>query len=105
MSMSAVNRPRAENLRQLPTLAVQTPDSPTVSENARALAKRYGISYVLELKLETPQARYWFCTKGLPAPGTASAEQQIRADMHFPESWIEGYVTMDLKEPNEDGDY
>jgi hypothetical protein len=93
-------RPRAEYLRELPTLDVETPDSDRVPQELRDLARRHGVDYVLELKLETPAARYWLCTKGLPGPrawGLGEAADRLTA----PEAWVEGYVTV---EPVGDGE-
>ena len=93
-------RPRAEYLRQLPTLAVKRPESEGVPEEFRDLARRHGVDYVLELKLETPTARYWLCTKGLPGPRTWGLGEA--AGLAAPEAWIEGYVTA---EPVGDGEF
>jgi hypothetical protein len=88
-------RPRAESLRGLPTLDVETPESDRVHEVLRDLARRHGVDYVLESKLETPTARYWLCTKGLPGPCAWGV-------LIAPEAWVEGYVTV---EPVGDGEF
>jgi len=87
-------RPTAEYLRQLPTLGTATPDSPNLPEAVRDRAPRHGVDYVLELKLETPRACYWLCTKGLPAP---------RAINDGMDNWVVGYVTVEPMIPDEDG--
>lgn len=56
-------RPRAQYLRQLPTLARQTPEqAPPVLQE---LVRDKDIVFLLELKLETPSVRYWLCAQGL----------------------------------------
>jgi hypothetical protein len=93
-------RPRADYLRQLPTLDTQTPDSPNVPEDLRALARRHGVDYALELKLETPTARYWLCTRGLSAPRTVpAAEAGGPLPVQLPDGWVEGYVTVEPVPP------
>jgi len=59
-------RPRAQYLRQLPTLARQTAEQ--LPPRLREAAGGKGLAVGLELKLETPGARYWLCTQGLPEP-------------------------------------
>jgi hypothetical protein len=75
-------RPRAQYLKQLPTLTRQTAgDGPP---RFRELAREQSVDFVLELKLQTPGARYWLCTQGLsePLPG-------------LPRSWVVDYITPD----------
>jgi hypothetical protein len=91
MTMVKAIRPRAEHLRQLPTLAVETPEQGT--EDVRESAKELGIDFRLELKLVTDHYKYWLCTQG-----AESLE-------HGPDSWIVGYVTMECLEPDEEGEY
>lgn len=89
--MDAANlRPRAEYLRQLPTLATET--ATQGSESLQEYARQVGVDYLLELKLETATHRYWLCTKGAERPGA------------FPKNWVVGYVTMDPLEPDENGE-
>jgi hypothetical protein len=80
-------RPRAQYLRQMPTLARLTPEQapPRLSE----LARSKDISFVLELKLETPGARYWLCTQGLP-----------EASPGVPKSFVVEYITPEYPRPN-----
>ena len=80
-------RPRAQYLKQLPTLARQTPEQ--CSPRLQELAKGKGIDFVLELKLETPTARYWLCTQGLPEgrPG-------------LPRSCVTEYITPEYALPS-----
>jgi hypothetical protein len=80
-------RPRAQYLKQLPTLARQTPEQcpPRLQE----LARDKGVEFVLELKLETPTARYWLCTQGLP-----------EATAGLPRSWIMDYITPEYPQSN-----
>ncbi len=90
MKVAKSIRPRAAYLTQLPTLAVET--AADGSEQLREAAKRYGIDFRLELKLETQQCKYWLCTRGAEQPG------------HGPDAWVVGYVTMEAREPNEEGE-
>ena len=80
-------RPRAQYLRQMPTLARQTPEQapPRLGE----LARSKDISFVLELKLETPGARYWLCTQGLP-----------EASPGVPKSFVVEYITPEYPRPD-----
>src|SRR5437667_7762164 len=80
-------RPRAQYLRQMPTLARQTPEqcAPRLQEMARGK----GVDFVLELKLETPAARYWLCTQGLP-----------EARSGLPRSWVMDYITPEYAQAN-----
>jgi hypothetical protein len=66
-------RPRAQYLRQLPTLARQAPEE--APPRLRDQAQGKGIAFVLELKLETPGARYWLCAQGVPEvrPGVSKS--------------------------------
>jgi hypothetical protein len=78
-------RPRAQYLRQMPTLARQTPEQcpPRLQEQIHGK----GVEFVLELKLETPAARYWLCTQGLaePRPGV-------------PRSCVTDYITPEYRQ-------
>ncbi len=80
--VTALVRPRAQYLRQLPTLARLTPEQfpPRLSEPARD----QDLSCVLELKLETPGARYWLCTQGL-ADATPGVPRTFVVDYITPE--------------------
>lgn len=66
-------RPRAELLRQMPTLARQSRPGE-------------GPDYVLELKMERPGERYWLCTRGAAASADGA-----------PDGWVEGYVTPEYR--------
>jgi hypothetical protein len=80
-------RPRAQYLRQLPTLARQTAEqAPTEQQE---LARRAGIDFVLELKLQTPEARWWLCTQG-----AAEARPGV------PRGWIVDYITPEYPDNN-----
>ncbi len=63
-------RPRAQYLKQLPAQGQRRPDE----SGAHPVA--------LELKLQTPDTRYWLCTEGLaqPEPG-------------LPRAWVVDYIT------------
>jgi hypothetical protein len=76
-------RPFPAELRGMPTLAVETADDGT--DDYRALARELCPDLRMELKLETPEERYWLCTRGLAGdrPGA-------------PQSWIVGNVTIDF---------
>src|SRR5437879_6530990 len=80
-------RPRAQYLRQMPTLARQTADQgpPRVQE----LAGGKGVEFVLELKLQTPAARYWLCAQGLP-----------EARPGVPKGWVVDYITPEYRRPD-----
>jgi hypothetical protein len=68
-------RPRAQYLKQLATQARREPDESEAPSDG-------GLTVVLELKLQTPTARYWLCTQGLtqPQPG-------------LPKAWVMDYIT------------
>jgi hypothetical protein len=80
-------RPRAQYLRQLPTLARQTAEQ--VPQRLREAAASKEIAFVLELKLETPGARYWLCTQGLP-----------EASPGLPRSLVVDYITPEHARPD-----
>jgi hypothetical protein len=80
-------RPRAQYLRQLPTLARQTPEQ--APPRLRDLAQSKDIAFVLELKLETPAARYWLCAQGLPEAGPG-----------VPKSLVVDYITPEYPRPD-----
>jgi hypothetical protein len=84
---TTIVRPRAQYLRQLPTLARQTPEQgpPRLQE----LARSKDISYVLELKLETPGARYWLCSQGL-----------AEATPGMPRTFVVDYITPEYPRPD-----
>ncbi|MCI0458624.1 MAG: hypothetical protein L0Z62_16805 [Gemmataceae bacterium] len=80
-------RPRAQYLKQLPTLERFTPDK--AAPRLHELAREKGIAFVLELKLVTPTARYWLCTQGL-----AEARPEV------PRGWVVDYITPDYPRPD-----
>jgi hypothetical protein len=78
-------RPRAQYLKQLPTLTRQTPEQ--CGPRQQELARAKSVDFVLELKLETPTARYWLCTQGLP-----------EARPGVPRSWVLDYITPEYRQ-------
>jgi len=80
-------RPRAQYLRQLPTLARQTAEQ--VPQRLREAVAGKDIAFVLELKLETPGSRYWLCTQGLP-----------EARPGLPRSLVVDYITPEHGRPD-----
>ncbi len=80
-------RPRAQYLRQLPTLARRAVEQspPHIQE----LARGKGADFVLELKLQTPDARYWLCTQGVP-----------EARPGVPKGWVVDYITPEYLWPD-----
>src|SRR5262245_8841096 len=91
MAMAKDIRPSADHLRQLPTLAVETPAD--WSQAVQEYAKELGIAFRLELKLVTDRVKYWLCTQGAEKPGDC------------PDCWVVGYVMMESTEPDEHGEY
>src|SRR5947209_5421116 len=80
-------RPRAQYLRQLPTLARQTPEQAPPS--LRELVRDKELAFLLELKLETPGARYWLCSQGL-----AEARPGV------PKTVVVDYITPECPRPD-----
>ncbi len=78
-------RPSAEQLRDLPTLDTWTPDSPAWAP-LREQTRAFGVEFLLELKLETRDARYWVCTEGAEQPRTGVLK-----------NWVVGNVTVEPK--------
>jgi hypothetical protein len=80
-------RPRAQYLKQLPTLDRLTPEQ--APPPLRDLARAKGVDFVLELKLVTPGGRYWLCTQGAaePLPGA-------------PRCWVVDYITPEYARPD-----
>lgn len=76
--------PHPDKLCSLPTIRTLTSDD----EEFRDLCKGMGFVFTLELKLETPEVRYWFCT---------------RSQGNGITGWNEGNVIMELLKPNEPG--
>ena len=74
-------RPTPEKLREMPTLGIQTHEDGTEvwGEHARQL----GVEFKLELKLVTPEEKYWLCTQGSTDPNS-----------DVPRNWIVGNVTI-----------
>jgi hypothetical protein len=85
--VTPIVRPRAQYLRQLPTLARQTPEQ--APPRLRELARAREIAYVLELKLETPGVRYWLCSQGLP-----------EATPGVPRTFVVEYITPEYARPD-----
>jgi hypothetical protein len=77
-------RPTPEHLRNLPTLAIRTMDQ--CSELHRELLQADGIDWVAELKVDTPEVRYWLCTRGLE-----------NAQPEWTEGCVVGYVTPEYR--------
>jgi hypothetical protein len=77
-------RPRPERLRELPTLETRTMDQCTGLH--RDLLQADGIDWVSELKMDTPEVRYWLCTKGLD-----------HARPEWTEGCVVGYVTPEYR--------
>src|SRR5690242_11461943 len=73
-------RPRVDYLRQLPTLKKMTPEQG--SEDLQEFSRREAVDFVWELKLITPEVRYWLCSKGLAEPRPGIGEE-----------WVVGWVT------------
>jgi hypothetical protein len=80
-------RPSPEYLQQLPTLAVETDDQGR--EALRESCRRHGFAWAQELKLVTPEVRYWITTRGL---------KEIRAGMD--EGFVIGFVTPEDLNPD-----
>ena len=65
------------------------PDLTEVAVDGNELAHGKGVEFVLELKLQTPAARWWICTQGLP-----------EARPGLPKSWIVDYITPEYPRPD-----
>jgi hypothetical protein len=103
MSITSVHvRPRAEYLRQLPTLETITQQNwPFVLED---LPPERKTDFTLELKLVTADAKYWLCTKGLPEPlALTPQEMGWQCGVRLPDTAVVGYVTIEPREPDENG--
>jgi hypothetical protein len=72
-------RPRAQYLKQLTSQARRAPNEDDPPAGG-------GLDVVLELKLQTPDARYWLCTQGLsqPQPG-------------LPRAWVVDYIVPEYR--------
>ncbi|MCC6417905.1 MAG: hypothetical protein IT429_06600 [Gemmataceae bacterium] len=80
-------RPRPQYLEQMPTLDRLTAER--LPPPMRELAREKSIDLALELKLATPDARYWLCTAGIP---------EARPDV--PRGWVTGHITPEYSRPD-----
>jgi hypothetical protein len=90
-------RPDPEELRGMPTLDAMTAESGTDDWRERVLELCPDLR--LELKLVTPDEKYWLCTQGITDPSVGGPEDWIvgNVTIEFPDGEMMPYSPGDLK--------